>query len=191
MIHDRPENDLRRTWQEQTVTEGSMNIDDHIELARQFQKKIRRRNIREYGASLFVVAAFTFYTWLLDDPWLRTGSILTIGGVLYVAYQLYKRGSSKRVPVGAKSLEFHSRELKRQRDALRGIFRWYMLPMIPGFVVFGIAMAMIHPWGPVVSLSFHALIGVAVFVLVYILNQRGARTLQREIDELTRMLHDP
>lgn len=106
-----------------------------------------------------------------------------------MAYQLYKRGSSKRVPLGAECLEFHRRELKGQRDALRGIFRWYMLPMIPGFVVFGIAMAMIHSWGPVVSLNFHALIGVAVFVLVYKLNQRGARTLQHEIDELTE-LHD-
>ena len=167
-----------------------MNIDGHIELARQFQTKIRRRNIREYGASAFVVAAFTLYMWLFDDPLLRTGSVLTIAGVLYVAYQLHNRGSARRVPAGINSLEFHTRELKRQRDALRGIFRWYMLPVIPGIAVFNIAVASIHPWGPVVWLGFQASIGVAVFVFLYKLNQRGARKLQREIDELTELLHD-
>ena len=167
-----------------------MNIDEQIELARQFQKKVRRRNIREYGASAFVVAAFTLYLWLLDDPWLRTGSILIIGGVLYVAYQLHKRGSARRVPAGVNSLEFHRRELKRQRDALRGIFRWYMLPMFPGIVVFDIALAMIHPWGPVVWLGLQASIAVAVSVFIYKLNQREARKLHREIDQLTELLQD-
>ena len=65
-----------------------------------------------------------------------------------------------------------------------------MLPMIPGIVVFTIALAMIHPWGPVVWLALQASIAVAVFVFVYKLNQQGARKLQREIDQLKKLLRD-
>ena len=64
-----------------------------------------------------------------------------------------------------------------------------MLPMIPGIVVFTIALAMIHPWGPVVW-PLQASISVAVFVFLYRLNQQGARKLQREIDQLAELLRD-
>ena len=121
---------------------------------------------------------------------MRIGSLLSIGGVLYVVYQLHKRGPARTIPVGMSSVEFHLRELKRQRDNLQTVWRWYMRPMIPGIVVFDIVLAMKHPWGPLVCLSLMAAILVATSVFVYMLNQWGARKLQREIEDLSELLYD-
>lgn len=111
-------------------------------------------------------------------------------GGLSVIYQLHNRGSSKTVPTGANCVEFYLRELQRQRDALRSIMRWCVVPLIPGAIVFNIGIAVSHPWGPVVCLSLAAVLWLAGSLFVYKLNQWGARKLQSEVDELTELLHD-
>lgn len=58
MVIDRPENDLCMTWQEQTVMPRSVNIDDLLEHARAFQRKIRWRNRLEYAACLIGMAVY-------------------------------------------------------------------------------------------------------------------------------------
>ncbi len=190
MVIDRPENDLCMTWQEQAVMTRPLNIDDLVEDARAFQRKIRWRNRMEYAAGFFGVAIYLVYIWVFDNLWIRAGSLLFVFGGLTVFYQLHKRASSKPVPTVTDCVEFHRRELQRQRDALRSIVRWYVGPLIPGAIVFSIGIAVRHPWNPLVILSIAALLWVGTGMLVYKLNQWGARKLQREIDDLSELLHD-
>ena len=190
MVIDRPENDLCMTWQEQAVMPRPVNIDDLVKRALRFQRKIRWRNRFEYAAGLVGAAAYLVYIWVFGNPWIRAGSLLFVFGGLSIIYQLHKKTSSKTVPAGANCAEFHRRELQRQRDALRSIMRWYVIPLIPGAIVFNIGIAASHPWGPIVCLSLAAVFWVAGSLFVYKLNQWGARKLQREIDELTELLHD-
>lgn len=190
MANDRPRDGLRTAWQGQSLREESVNVDELGQRARRFHKSIQWRNLREYAAALLVVAMFSYFIVVYEDPWMRIGSLLSIGGVLYVVCQLHKRGPARTIPAGMSSVEFHLRELKRQRDNLQTVWRWYMRPMIPGIVVFDIALAMKHPWGPLVCLSLMAAILVATSVFVYMLNQWGARKLQREIEDLSELLYD-
>jgi hypothetical protein len=80
-------------------------------------------------------------------------------------------------------LQFHRAELERQRDLLRSVWYWYLLPFVPGAAVILIARAIERPDRRVLAL----VVGVAFvvgFVLVGKLNETGARRIQRAIDRL-------
>ena len=187
MASDHPENDARKVWQDQSVAPIPMNINEIRKKARKFQKRIWWRNLSEYAAAVFVVAGFGFYLWRFDGLWLRTGSLLIIAATLYMVYQLHKRGSSESVPTGASSIVFHRTELERQRDALQSVWRWYLLPFVPGMIIFLIGRAIENPPGSWAPLNVTVLLCVAVFFLVGKLNQRAARKLQHQIDELAEL----
>src|SRR5215475_15030257 len=68
--------------------------------------------------------------------WIRTATLLML-------YQLRKRASPRTLPadLGLTScIEFHRRELRRQRDARESIWRWYIALFVPSFFVFTIAV---------------------------------------------------
>jgi hypothetical protein len=79
-------------------------------------------------------------------------------------------------------LEFHRRELARQRDTLQTFWIWGLLPFVPGILVVVIAFVL-APRGWVASLVFG---GLTASLLIYFgrLNQLAARQLQRKIDDL-------
>jgi hypothetical protein len=77
-------------------------------------------------------------------------------------------------------IEFHRRTLERQRDALRGVGSWYLLPLVPGIAVIMIGTAVnkwtAHPVGMghlVMGYGIVAGLIGAVFFVVWKLNQRG------------------
>ena len=86
--------------------------------------------------------------------------------------------------LGSSCLDFHRRELERQRDALRGFWSLVLPPFLPGGLVLIISLAL-QP-GP--KGLIRALIVTAFFASLFTffakLNQRAARRLQRKIDEL-------
>jgi drug/metabolite transporter (DMT)-like permease len=153
--------------------------------ARKLRRRVRFRNLREYAAAAVAMVVFGLSTRSVPNPVMRIGAGLMIAGMLYVVYQLHKRGSSREIT--GDCLEYYRRELERQRDAVSSVWRWYLGPMIPGLLV--IALGSLHK-----SRST----GHTWFVLVYLavcgpafygigkLNQRAGRRLQRQIDELDR-----
>ena len=178
-----PDNDIRGVWQKQPVENTPMPLEEIRRKARQFEKRINRRNLREYIGAAIGIAAYTFYIFKFHSLVIRAGSVLVIAGVLYVVFQLYKRASPGQLPADlalTASLEFHRRELVRQRDLLRSVWRWYIGPLIPGFVVFA-AGIMPHRVGTMVfSVSFFL---VAIGLIIW-LNHRAAVRLDRQIAEL-------
>ncbi|HMD97065.1 MAG TPA: hypothetical protein VKM93_07005 [Terriglobia bacterium] len=167
-----------------------MSIDEIRRKARKFQQKIGRRNLREYIAALVVVVFFSYTLWHDPDTVTRVGFAMIIAGMLYIVYQLHHRGSARSpaAEMGSASwLEFHRRELERQRDLVGSVWSWYLGPMIPGWVVLTVGLARTNP-GHLqhvgVSLAVLNLVAALVFVGIWKLNQRAARRLQRRIDEL-------
>ena len=85
-------------------------------------------------------------------------------------------------------VEYRS-ELERQCEALLSVWRWYLLPFVPGIVVFILGVAFAPSAGmPMlesISLSVTGL-GFAAIVMgfVWLLNLLAARTLQTEIRAL-------
>jgi hypothetical protein len=167
-----------------------MSVDEIRHRAGKFHKKIYWRNALEYVASLAVVVFFAFEFWRMPDALTRVGMGLMIAGMLYLIWQLHRKGSARSLPAEmglASGLDFFRRELERQRDLVGSVWSWYLGPLIPGWVVLMVALARINP-GHLrhFGLTFAAfnLFAALVFVLIWRLNLWAARRLQRRIDEL-------
>jgi Flp pilus assembly protein TadB len=167
-----------------------MSADQIRQRAVKFEKKIYWRNAREYVAAFVVVAFFAFELWRGPDPLTAAGFALIIAGVLYLVWHLHRRGSVRTPPADlglTSGVEFFRRELERQRDLVKSVWRWYLGPVAPGLIVVMVAAARANPghlrhfgWFMVA----YDLFATFVFVFIWRLNERAARKLQRQIDEL-------
>jgi len=153
--------------------------------AQRFQKRIRNRNIREYSATVIVIAWLGASIWLFKPVLvIRVALGLMVAGSLVIVYQLHKRASSRTFPTDlarTSCMEFHRRELERQRDAQQSVWFWYILPAVPGLLVLIIALASSRGLVPAL---IPAALYASTFIFIVKLNQRAARRLQQKIDEL-------
>jgi Sec-independent protein secretion pathway component TatC len=175
--------DILHVWQNQPVENTPMPLEEIRRKARQFEKRISRRNLREYVGAALGIAAFTFYIFKFSSPTIRAGSALIIAGMICIVIQIYKRASPGTLPADAPltvSIAFHRGELVRQRDLLRSVVWWYIGPIVPGLIVFG---AGITPRRGEASL-LNAVPLVCMFGLVVWANRRAASRLDRQIAEL-------
>jgi Flp pilus assembly protein TadB len=180
------EHDLKTAWQMQATDSITLSPHQLQSRAESFARTVRRRNRREYIAGAFAIAVFAFYFWWLNGVILRAGNALLILGMLFVLYQLRRRGesrSSEQGDWGIPCLTFHRAELVRQRDALRSAWAWYVLPPVPGLVVFIWGVATESPGGRIGG-AWTAIAVALVLVAVAVLNRWAASRLQREIDRL-------
>lgn len=192
MANELPQDDMRNVWQKQETEGVQMSLVEIQQKAGRLYRQIHRRNLREYVAVVVVVLGFGFYIYHFHSVVVRVGSSLVIAGGLYVAYQLHRRASARALPEDCGfecCLDFHRRELERQRDALRAIWSWYLAPMIPGLLVFLIGTTFPRkPPGIGVLYWLPFVVGVTICTLVFIWigkrNRGAARRLQKRIDEL-------
>jgi hypothetical protein len=188
-----PDRDLQNLWQRQPSEGVCMSVDQIRRRAVKFEKKIYWRNAREYVAALIAVAFFTFELWREPDVLTGIGFALIIAGTLYVVWHLHRRGSPRTPPaeLGLKSgVEFFRRELARQRDLLKSVWRWYLAPLAPGLVVVMVAAAranrgQLRHFGRF-TVGYTLFVALALFVFLFIgrLNESAARKIQRQINEL-------
>ena len=183
-------NDPRNLWQNQGEEDDAkvtITLNDIRRRAARLERRIHWRNMREYGAGVFVVVAFTVQLWRVHG-WQLAPPLLLIVGTIYVMFQLHRRGSARSLPADAglrASLDSHLQELERQRDALHTVWLWYLLPFVPGFVAALIVKA--------VESGINARLIVSGVVLVVLLfgtwglNEWAARKIDRRIQELRSM----
>lgn len=161
--------------------------------AQRFQSRIRSRNMMEYGAAAFVIAAFAWMAVTIPEPIVRVGAALIIAGALYVCWKLHELGRAAtrgELDAGAQSwAAFHRAELTRQRDALRTVWSWYLAPFVPGMLVFlaGVSFTEANPAPLPARLGvFLAGLGImaAVYAVIWWLNAIVAKRLDSEIAAL-------
>ena len=182
------EHDILRLWQEQPATPRHFDIDELRRKAQRFERSVRRRNLREYVACVLVAAAAIHFAVVIDEPVTRLGCLVLLAGTAIAAWQLHRRTAiDTRDPARlAAPLAAHYRdELRRQRDALRSVGWWYVLPLLPGpeLMLLGRHLAGHLPITKATDLAIFLLMPV-VALLVLSLNRIGARHLQRRIDAL-------
>ncbi|MDE2163201.1 MAG: hypothetical protein KGL56_10715 [Alphaproteobacteria bacterium] len=186
--------DPKQIWRNQK-TEDTVTLENIHERAGKFHRRIRNRNLREYIGVVIVVLAFGWYVWALPGWMSKAGSALVIIAALFVALQLHRRASARKVPDGAGMglVDFHRRELVRQRDAVRSIWLWYILPFIPGLTLMMLGRwFQFHVAGRPLGLD-HLIIVLStviialVFGIVWLLNVLGAARLQRKIEDLDKL----
>jgi hypothetical protein len=188
MKNESPTNRVQEIWQCQPVEGIKMSVEEIRKRATRFEKKIFWRNVREYVAGAIAIVLLGYYIAVSRNLLDRSAFALLIAGMVYVMYQLHRRGAAKSMPASAAvgpSLEFYRSELKRQRDLTSTVWSWYLGPFVPGMVASVIASAA-HDWHPrhlaVLTLCYGLI--AAFFVFVWRLNARGARCLERMIDDL-------
>ena len=186
------EDPAKQAWQSSVEIAGAPPLDEVRKGARKFYRFIRWRNGIEYAACVISVVTFTIYIFTLPHLLQKIGSALIVAATFFAGWQLHRRASALSpdragaVPI----MEFARRQMVRQRDALRGIFWWYLLPFIPGLVVttLGSAAAQAGETVRLVAPSWQAwtfmLVMVALFGGILWLNRHFAHKLQRHIDEI-------
>jgi hypothetical protein len=184
--HDR---DLQALWQSQRPGKdvgSAIALNLIHELAEGFERRITRRNVREYVAAAVVVAVFGWQMFTPSPLLLRIGAGMSIAAAIAVAYMIHRWGTARTLPSNlalTSALDFHRVELERQRDLLRSVWLWYLLPFAPGILVLEVGQALARPerTSRIIALS------VAMFLLavgIYAWNLRAAARIQRRIDRL-------
>ena len=181
----------KAAWQESAAEATPPGLDAIRAGADRFYRQVRRRNRIEYVACALVIPCFTAYTFLLSSPVARIGAFLVVLATLFVAWRLHRHASADAPPEAeaARPLIAHQRaQLARQRDALASVWRWYLLPFVPGLGLMVFAPAVERGSQVLLEMSVGNWISLAVLVAVFIgigwLNLRAARLLQRAIDDL-------
>ncbi len=185
-----PPDDIRSSWVSQPTQPLRLSPEEIRDKARGFSKTIHRRNVRELLAAVFVIVFFAWQAWVTQGVTARVGNGLIVAAALYVAYRLITHASSRPPPpdaMAAACLAFHRRELERQRDLLRTVWRWYLGPFVPGFLVLLVdraSRAVTAGPGALSRVGISAAIGAALFLAIGWLNKAGARKLDAELESL-------
>ena len=188
-----PADPLKAAWLSQPVEPTQMSTVELAVAAVRFEEKIRARNQREYLAGAFIVPVMAAFIVFGHQNWIIQASyVLGILGVAFILWQLHLRTRPQRAPTQGSPeslLAFQRAELVRQRDALRAVPLWYLLPLTPCFVVMGVGR-WLHPNPKLPVAEDHARIigGGVVLVVIYVgvglLNVLTARKLDREVRKI-------
>ena len=190
MLNDPIPDDVLNLWQNQACDSVTVPLAELRAQAGRFRTRVFRRNLREYLVAALVSIFFAYHAWTSPIPLMRAGNALMVAGLAYMVYQLHKRTSVERMPAEfalQTCLGFYRGELERQRDALRGVWRWYLGPMVPGLTCIvaagGVANFQRSPLAGLLTLLYA---GFAALMLWWLgrLNQNAARKLQSQIDAL-------
>jgi hypothetical protein len=179
-------------WREQAMTASAFDPGTLEARSDNFARQVFRRNAIEYIAGTSAALFFLLFgLGVIGEPASALPGVLTrvaafvlVGGLVVVGVALYRRASAGRFAGMADAiLMFHVRELTRQRDALRGVWVWYLGPLLPGLAIFYAGVFLAPDVQPV--LASLAAAGTAVlFIVIGLLNHAAANRLARQIAEL-------
>lgn len=181
--------DPKHAWQTSADPDSAPMLADVRATADKFYRKVRLRNLVEYVSCVIVAAAFSRNILVLPHILQKIGSGCCVAATFYVAWHLHRRGSAivPKETVEMPLYVFARTQLVRQRDLLRNIFWWYILPFIPGLTLVLIGNGQdpllsrhVPIWQRWVALGSLVL----TFGGIWWINQVAARKLQRRIDEI-------
>jgi hypothetical protein len=181
--------EMRAAWRGQMEELFMMPVNELQARAMRLTAGVRRRNLAEFCAAAFVAAVNVYYFFYFSGVLARVGSALLLAGIAWIVLHLRWHGSvAAAVPMHAlPSLDFLTRELTRQRDLLRDVWNWYLLPLLPGVTLFLLGLHQMKNAGGEPIISEHAMVGTAAacasgFALIAFANNLAAGRLQRQID---------
>ena len=196
MSNDDSSEALRSLWQSQGTPLAPMSPEELRRAAKRLTRRVYWRNFREYAAAGVVVFAMVRNLYQFQTILCRTGAALIIAAALVIVYQLHRKGAAAMTEQEWNSkdcAEFYRSELVRQRDLLASVWKWYLLPLVPGMCVLLLGTLQLQLSEPNSRLQL-ASIGwrygfifagcVALFVVTGKLNHWAARKLQKKIEAL-------
>jgi hypothetical protein len=177
---------VRAIWMNQSREESSPALDEIRVRAERFDSKTKRWRSSGLIAGIAVVAVNVVEAvWPGQHVLERTGSLLTIAAVIYIAreYRTHARLLSRPDARALTScVDFYRAQLVHERT-LASQSRRYLLPFVPG-VALSIIGGLVAQGTTTAHLIVAAALGVTLFLSIAWLNACTARKLQREIDRL-------
>jgi hypothetical protein len=181
MTDDYVDNALRRAWVAQAAPPATPALKSLKRKARRTRLQFAVRNGVEYLAVLSVAIMAVVRTFAADTLLMRVGNLLLAAGMIYLMVQLHARASARKPPADGTATDyllFLRLELARQAEALRTVWRWYLLPFVPGMLVINAAVALEEPGsGWLVTLGIFAALLVAAHYLIRLAAARLSRRL--------------
>jgi len=181
-------NPAQKLWQDQPVEGITVSVEIIRQRAGKFERKILWRNVREYLAALIAAVPLGYFLVTAQDVLARVTFGLLIAGLLWMVVQLHRKGSVRSMPTEVStltSMQFYRMELERQREAVKTVWSWYLAPLIPGLLVYTVWSAIRSPrpaaW---LGLALMDAVIAGMFYVVWKINLRAARCLERMIDEV-------
>lgn len=172
------EEQLKEIWQSannqnETINFHSLNLKEMNQQIKKFEKTIASRNNREIGAAILIIAGFGYYAFIIPTLLGKLGAIWTIGYGIWVIYKL-KKVEAKQPGFNIEhsikqQLVDYQKYVKSEQRLLENILYWYLLPILPGMVLFLLGIE--KEWSDLlVGLSCMLII----FIAVYLLNKEAA-----------------
>jgi hypothetical protein len=178
--------DLNKLWQEQPAEKVPVTVEKIHHRAARMERKVGWRNLREYAGAAIVLIGCVVFGWREKNVTVLIGAAFMVLAAAYIVYHLHRFGSMRSMPsdLALKDcLDFHRAELMRQRDLYLGVWRWYLLPMVPGWALIMIGRAIERPDRRLFALGSSVVFVVLFFVLGR-MNEKIGRKLQRTIESL-------
>jgi hypothetical protein len=154
---------------------------------------LRRRTRKDVASTYIATAAgMAYFGWkcaesFSAEPLLSLATALWIAAALTGLLLVRKLFASQVQPAELgvlDALKFYRRQLERQRDAGRGVWRWLPLLFVPGhmmlFASYFIEITPI-PWRAIIFAAVLIVLGTWIAIVMI---EREARRIQKEIDAL-------
>ena len=185
---------VQNLWQNQPQENFSMSVEEVRLKASKFQRTISSRNARELIVGALLVILFASFAWMAQSPLGKAAELLSAAGVAFVMWQLLRQAKAATIDevcLVTDWAQFHRDQLVRQRDALRGVWLWYLAPLVPGGALHWIAAGQADlAKGNLIAAVATSALGILAMVLVFSvilwLNLKAAKGLQAEIDKIDR-----
>ncbi|HEX4825360.1 MAG TPA: hypothetical protein VFV19_13740 [Candidatus Polarisedimenticolaceae bacterium] len=185
---------IQNLWQQQSSESFRMSPEEIRRRVKGMEKNLRVKTCVGIAACALVVVGAIWWLTIFEDRLQQVGSLLTIAGVAYLAWQLRRATSSAGFDLahaaasgGMESTAFYRAALDRMRDFHRGGGFWLRLAIfVPGPVMFMVGFAHAHPEvGKTIRIE--GLVMVALLIAAIPLNLwLGSRYARRiaELDQL-------
>ena len=177
----------QQVWLAQATQPPRISLDYIRHQASSLERGTRNRTIRGY---LVCVSACVFWGWVawthFSSQPLMLAAIVWYG--LLALYSMYRLNRHAALQVNSAeagvldTLRFHRKQLERQRDFRRGVWRWQLPAVLPGLMLQFAAMIIYS--APMKSIVFLVVVTTLGFALAIAVGQFQARRAQREIDAL-------
>ena len=189
---------VQNLWQNQPQEDFNMSIEDIRLKASRFQGTVSFRNARELVVGTFLVVVFASFAYLAPTPLGKAAEVLSAAGVAFVMWQLIRQARAATIDEVCLVTDwagFHRAQLVRQRDALRGVWLWYLAPLVPGALLHWIAasqadLAEGNLAAALAKTGLGILIAALVFGGILWLNLKAANGIQAEIDKIDSLNQD-
>lgn len=166
-MNEEEEIDMQALWTSHVPAAAPVDLDGIVERARTLDRKLRWRNrIEVFAAALVIIAALGIAA-ILPVLLVRVGLVLMAIGAAFVAREFLVKGRAPQADPASTAdayLDAYAAELTHQIDLLERVPRWYLGPLVPGYVVMGLGWMTVH-WPPL--FEGDAAMAMAWFVATY------------------------